>query len=192
MRFLRVLLILVSILVLVSAAGWVAWQKGVLEIDTQNFQIKFDWSKFNVYDLFDGKRNVKCAYTSQSGSGAGTADIYVWGKKIYAHYVGTNSGGNKNESYMIVGDKNIYAWTDPDSPGVVMPADGREAQLTPPEDGEGFTCERWMPDKKMFEPPTNIRFVDYKLMEDPDCGACEYLMGEQKEDCRRLAKCEVN
>jgi hypothetical protein len=190
---LRILLIVVSIMVMMGGAFWVAWQKGAVEIDWAKKQVKFDAAKLTFEEIFNEGNNMKCIYkTETTNSGWSMAFIYIWGKKVYANYSQINAEGVKHESFMLVGDKNIYAWTDPESPGIVMPAEKREAQLTVPQNGDEFSCQSWTPIRAMFEPPSNIKFVNYKTMQDQQCGPCEYLTNEQRDFCRKVAGCDTN
>jgi hypothetical protein len=160
-------------------------QMGIVEITIDTS--KLVWMK----NALGSKESMKCTYESRTDEGMVLATVFVMGEKIKAEYLGINKEGQRAQKYMVVDDKNIYAWTGDDTPGVVMPkTTTTRAILTDSTGKSKYKCEKWGGDEKVFLPPTGVKFVDNKLMQDPECGPCEYLIGVQQDTCRKMAQCE--
>jgi len=161
----------------------------------------------SMRDLFEKGEPVKCNFETVMDGITQKSALYVSGKNMRMD--GFNTGGGQPDlaTHMIIKEDYQYIWGYDGNNGTKMKSlkvedlditktdDLTTADIKPNEElvkldqNMEMTCEKWSADSSMFNPPSEIEFVDYSEMMNSLgsgslCGSCDILTGGEKDSCK--------
>ncbi len=160
----------------------------------------------SLKDLVTAGVPQKCTFKDESNMNTeGTS--YISGGKVRGDFA-TTVEGKTSAGHMIFDGKTSYVWMDGTTSGFKMEVDPATMNSGDPNNQQGldfnksldYNCAVWIPDAKMFTPPTDVTFSSFSIptanpsggaMYDNKsmCASCNSLDGDQKTQCLTALKC---
>jgi hypothetical protein len=177
----------------------------------------------SLADIMTMGKNVKCTYSAEDEDGKSEGTIYVSGNKSRNDIYVESPEGLKEEVHMIVNKEYMYSWSSAQEQGSKMKLDSFDVedgdydkaslkdnleayrQYQGEEGAVDFKCSPWIPNGSVFDPPSDIEFVDMSAMmetfqqdmedfqEDAKsmCSMCDMMSTEEeKAECLKNLGCE--
>ena len=201
-----------------------------LEKDVQQVEKQDNRFTGSLKDLLETGQQQVCTYTTTDTENVtiSMGKVYISGTDMRGDFE-TNVEGQSLLSHMIKMEDTAYVWQEGQTQGIKMSFEDVDASAqtnentveTPEKPTENidllsnyeYDCDNWIPDKKMFELPAEVTFVDLsetmqsiqnnavEAMDnaqpsgdvDPnaqvDCSACDNAPEEARALCLAALKC---
>jgi len=194
----------IAALMLVSSVLLVSCKKPAPAGDTTEDNIAMNGT---FMDLLKLGKDYTCTFdeTDTNGNTSGTVYVQSGGKNMRGEFMMNGGAKGPMEANVIRKGNMNYVWTSEMQQGMMMEIDPNQPTLfgkmndkndISVKDGEpvDFDCKKWTPDADMFEPPSDIDFMDISAQMDAMMGnikqANEMMHGEGMEGMDNM-KCSA-